>query len=78
MAQQPLSATAGVKASGGTIKPREEPAGVEREAQLLEGLTEIPNIAAAWGQATGDGGLHLTVCIDRAELRDSRDSYRST
>ena len=66
MAQQPQSAVADAAKAGGSKKPREEPAGVEREAQLLEGLTEIPGISAAWGQPLGNGGLHLTVSIGLA------------
>ena len=43
------------------VTSREEPAGMEQEAQLLESFSEIPSISAAWGQDLPDGGLSLTV-----------------
>ena len=47
--------------SASSGKPRDEPAGMEQEAQLLEGFAEIPSIAAAWGHDLPGGALSLTV-----------------
>lgn len=41
--------------------PREEPAGMEAEAQLLTSLHEIPNISKCWLRPAHAEGLSLTV-----------------
>ena len=61
MAQHAATVSMGSGAAHGSKKPPELPAGVEREAQILESLTEIPAIAAATCQSLPGGGLSLTV-----------------
>lgn len=41
--------------------PREEPAGMEAEAQLLTSLQEIPNISKCWLRPAQADGFSLTV-----------------
>ena len=62
MSNQPPALPAQIAAPATAGKAREEPAGMERQAQLLENFSEIPSISAAWGQDLPDGGLSLTVC----------------
>ena len=61
MAQHAAAVNTGSSTAHDIKKPPELPTGVEREARLLESLTEIPAIAAASCQPLPDGGLQLTV-----------------
>jgi len=62
MAQYAAAVSTGSSAAHGAKKPPELPAGVEREAEILESLTEIPAISAASCQPL-PGGLQLTVGV---------------
>ena len=69
MAQHAAAVSTGSSAAIDNKKPPELPAGVEREARLLESLTEIPAIAAASCQPLPGGGLQLTVGVSPVQTR---------